>query len=61
MSLLIQIESMQQQLRWALFKVCPACAVRWRNGLQGESSQVRIFILQLGLRLHLHRFICLPI
>ena len=44
MSLLIQIESMQQQLRWALFKVCPACAVRWRNGLQGESSQVRIFI-----------------
>ena len=44
MNLLMGIESLLQQLRWALFRVCPVCAVRWRNGFWGQSRLARIGI-----------------
>jgi len=44
MNLLMGIESLLQQLRWTMFRVCPACAVRWRNGLWGQTRLARIVV-----------------
>ena len=41
MNVLVELETFWQQFRWALFKLCPACAVVWRNRLWGQSKRAR--------------------
>jgi hypothetical protein len=41
------MDNFLQQLRWALFKVCPACAVRWHNGLHRQNRRDRVLIFAL--------------